>query len=89
MALSDLFNGTCFWRLKGTEVLPTKTPTGWHFNAFTFGAFDAFSSFFMRENVGWMIKIKYLDEREWMVKREIGTKINKGTEVLPTPTKEV
>ena len=52
---------------------------GWHFSAFAFGAFN---SFFMRENVGWMIKINYLDEREWMFKREIETKINKGTDVV-------
>ena len=28
----------------------------------------------VKENDEWMIKVSYLDEREWMVKREIGRK---------------
>jgi len=29
----------------------------------------------MRDNDNWIIKINYLDEREWVVKREIYTKV--------------
>jgi len=52
------------WFLKPFHVFDEK-----YLGAFGFGVIIG-----VKENDEWMTKVSYLDEREWMVKREIGRK---------------